>query len=404
MPEFIAKVGTTDGIVMERTFTADSEDALRSDLLGKEYLVFDVRRKGGWLDALPGFGSARVVRMKEFLLFNQELAALIRAGLPIIASLEILIERRKNQAFKKALMDVRDKVRGGASMSEAFQSQGEMFPGIYSATLASGERSGEIANVLLRYISYQKTMMGLKRKVTGALIYPAILFVLMIGLIAILITWVVPKFTDFYKDFGADLPLLTRLLIGVSSFVTQNVLFLVVGVVVALGAIRAWLQTPAGKLGRDRILVRVPIIGPVFHRFAVSRFTRTLGTLIAGGIPAVTALGMSARAVGNLDFESRLLDVERKVREGSSLWESLEATGLFNDIALEMTRVGESTGSLADMLANVSDFYDEEIETRIATIMVFIEPIMLVVMGSFVVLIMLAIYLPLLRSYAQSTY
>ena len=404
MPEYIARVGTTDGVVMERTFTAESEQALRNDLQGREYLVFDVRRKGGWLDALPGFGAARAVRMKEFLLFNQELAALIKAGLPIIASLEILIERRKNQTFKKALLDVRDKVRGGASLSEAFQAQGEMFPGIYAATLASGERSGEIANVLLRYIAYQKTMMGLKRKVTSALIYPAILFVLMIGLIAILITWVVPKFTEFYKDFGADLPLLTRLLIGVSGFVTQNVLFLIVGVAVGIGAFRLWLQTPAGKLARDRFLVRVPIIGPVFHRFAVSRFTRTLGTLIAGGIPAVTALDMSARAVGNREFEKRLLDVERKVREGSSLWESLEATGLFNDIALEMTRVGESTGSLADMLANVSDFYDEEIETRIATIMVFIEPIMLVVMGSFVVLIMLAIYLPLLRSYAQSTY
>jgi len=404
MPEFIAKVGTSDGVVTERTFTADSEDALRSDLQGRDYLVFAVRRKSGLLEVLPGFGTKHGVRMKEFLLFNQELAALIRAGLPIIASLEILIERRKNQAFKKALMDVRDKVRGGSSLSEAFQAQGEMIPGIYSATLASGERSGEIANVLLRYIAYQKTILSLKRKVTSALIYPAILFVLMIGLVAILITWVVPKFTEFYKDFGADLPLLTRALIGLSSFATGNGLYLLAGLAVAVVAFQAWLKTPAGRMARDRFMVRVPIIGPVFHRFAVSRFMRTLGTLIAGGIPAVTALGMSARAVGNLEFENRLLDVERKVREGSSLWESLEGTHLFNDIAIEMTRVGESTGSLHDMLSNVSDFYDEEIETRIATIMVFIEPIMLVVMGSFVVLIMLAIYLPLLRSYAQSTY
>ena len=404
MPEFIAKVGTSDGVVTERTFTADSEDALRSDLQGRDYLVFAVRKKSGLLDVLPGFGTKHGVRMKEFLLFNQELAALIRAGLPIIASLEILIERRKNQTFKKALMDVRDKVRGGSSLSEAFQAQGEMIPGIYSATLASGERSGEIANVLLRYIAYQKTILSLKRKVTSALIYPAILFVLMIGLVAILITWVVPKFTEFYKDFGADLPLLTRGLIGLSSFATGNGLYLLAGLAVAVVAFQAWLKTPAGRLSRDRFMVRVPIVGPVFHRFAVSRFMRTLGTLIAGGIPAVTALGMSARAVGNLEFENRLLDVERKVREGSSLWESLEATRLFNDIAIEMTRVGESTGSLHDMLANVSDFYDEEIETRISTIMVFIEPTMLVIMGSFVVLIMLAIYLPLLRSYAQSSY
>lgn len=152
MPEFIAKVGTSDGTVMERSFTAESEEALRNDLQGKDYLVFKVRKKGGVADLLPGFGAGRTVKMKEFLLFNQELAALIKAGLPIIASLEILTERRKNQMFKKALMDVRDKVRGGASLSEAFQGQGEMFPAIYSATLASGERSGEIASVLLRYI------------------------------------------------------------------------------------------------------------------------------------------------------------------------------------------------------------------------------------------------------------
>ena len=404
MPEFIAKVGTSDGTVMERSFTAESEEALRSDLEGKDYLVFKVRRKGGMTGLLPGFGPGRSVKMKEFLLFNQELAALIKAGLPIIASLEILTERRKNQAFRKALMDVRDKVRGGASLSEAFQEQGEMFPAIYSATLASGERSGEIANVLLRYIAYQKTILALKRKVTTALIYPAILFVLMMGLVAILIVWVVPQFTEFYKDFGADLPLLTRALIGVSGFVTQKAIFMVA--LVALGAVlfRAWMRTPAGRLAIDRFVVRVPVVGGVFHRFAVSRFTRTLGTLIAGGIPAVTALLMSAKAVGNLEFEAKLIDVERKVREGSSLWESLEATGLFNDIAIEMTRVGESTGSLHDMLANISDFYDEEIEARINTIMVFIEPVMLVVMGGFVVLIMLAIYLPLLRSYAQSTY
>ncbi len=404
MPEFIAKVGTSDGMVMERSFTAESEEALRNDLQGKDYLVFKVRKKGGLADLLPGFGAGRSVKMKEFLLFNQELAALIKAGLPIIASLEILTERRKNQAFKKALMDVRDKVRGGASLSEAFQGQGEMFPAIYSATLASGERSGEIASVLLRYITYQKTILALKRKVTTALIYPAILFVLMMGLIAILITWVVPQFTEFYKDFGADLPLLTRALIGLSTFVTQKALFMVALLVLAAILFRAWMRTAAGRLAIDRFLVRVPLIGGVFHRFAVSRFTRTLGTLISGGIPVVTALGMSALAVGNLHFEQKLIDVERKVREGSSLWEALEATALFNDIAIEMTRVGESTGSLHDMLANISDFYDEEIEARIATIMVFIEPVMLVVMGSFVVLIMLAIYLPLLRSYAQSTY
>ncbi len=403
MPEFIARIGTSDGTVMERSFTAESEQALLADLKSREYLIFGVRRKSGLLGLLPGAGGANKVKMQEFLLFNQELAALIKAGLPIIASLDILTERRKNQAFRKALVDIRDRVRGGAALSEAFDAQGEMFPKIYSATVASGERSGEVANVLLRYIGYQKTILTLRQKVLGALIYPAILFAMSIGLVVVLITYVLPKFKDFYTDFGADLPLITKILVGLSDLIVGH-LFLIIGVVVGLTvAVRSWVRTEAGRLGRDRLAVRLPIVGGIGHRFAISRFMRTLATLISGGIPVVTALGISARAVGNRHFEGKLLDVERKVREGGSLWQGLEETGLFSDIAIEMTKVGESTGSLHDMLSNVSDFYDEEIATLIARVMVFLEPVILICMGAFVAVIMIAIYLPLLRSYSQSS-
>jgi type IV pilus assembly protein PilC len=404
MPEFIARIGTSDGTVMERAFTADSEEALRADLQSREYLIFKVRRKSGLAGLLPDVGRKRSVKMQEFLIFNQELAALIRAGLPILASLEILLERRKNPVFRKTLEDVRDRVRGGAALSEAFDAQGEMFPKIYSSTLASGERSGEVANVLQRFIAYQKTLLALRRKVLASLIYPAILFVLSIGLVILLITNVLPKFATFYADFGADLPLVTRLLIGLSSLMTTNLPYLVAALFLGAIAFSAWQRTPAARLLIDRLKVRLPLLGGIFHRFAVSRFMRTLGTLVAGGIPAVTALGISARAVGNQLFEQRLLDVERKVREGGSLWQSLEETGLFSDIAIEMTKVGESTGSLHEMLAHVSDFYDEEIETRLATMMALLEPAMLVGMGLVVGGMLLAIYLPLLRSYAQSTY
>lgn len=404
MPDFIARIGTTDGTVMERSFTADSEEALRADLQAREYLIFKVRKKSGLAGLLPDLGRTRTVKMQEFLLFNQELAALIRAGLPILASLDILLERRKNPVFRKTLEDVRDRVRGGAALSEAFDAQGEMFPKIYSSTLASGERSGEVANVLQRYIVYQKTLLALRRKVLSSLIYPAILLSLSIGLVVLLITNVLPKFATFYADFGADLPLVTRLLIALSTFLTKHLLTVAAGLVVAALGVRAWQRTPAARLLLDRLKVRLPLIGGIFHRFAVSRFMRTLGTLVSGGIPVVTALGISARAVGNQLFEGRLLEVERKVREGSSLWQSLEETGLFSDIAIEMTKVGESTGSLHEMLAHVSDFYDEEIETRLATLMALLEPAMLVGMGLVIGGMLLAIYLPLLRSYAQSTY
>jgi type IV pilus assembly protein PilC len=401
MPEFIARIGTPDGAIFERSFNADSERSLRAELQS-QYLILGIRKKSAITGLLPGLGQRRGVKMKEFLLFNQELASLLRAGLPILSSLDILTERRKNAVFRRALLEVRDKVRGGMALSEAFEEQGDLFPKIYCSTLASGERSGEVANVLQRYIAYQKTLMATKRKVLSALIYPACLFLMSIAVIVILITMVVPKFVDFYGDLGADLPLITRLLIGLSHLITNYILLIVAAAVGLVMAFRAWQRTDAGRLALDRFRIRIPLIGVILHKFAASRFVRTLGTLLAGGIPAVSAIGIAGRAVGNLEFERQLIEVERKVREGSALWQALETTGLFSDLAIEMTKVGESTGALSDMLINVSEFYDEEIDTQLGTLMALLEPGMLVFMGLIVAMMLLAIYMPLLRSYSQS--
>src|SRR5262245_47702340 len=401
MPEFVARIGTTDGSILERDFTAVDEKALRADLQ-QQYLVLEIRRKTTIAGLVPGLGPRRGIRMKEFLLFNQVLASLLKEGLPILASLDILTERRKNPVFKKALIEVRDRVRGGMSLSEAFGEQGDLFPKIYCSTLASGERSGEVAAVLQRFISYQKTLLTTKRKVMSALIYPACLFALSIGVIFILITMVVPKFVDFYGDLGADLPLITRALIAVSTMVTDYILVLVAAIIGLVMAFRAWRRTAAGRFALDRLKLRIPLVGMILHRFSASRFVRTLGTLLAGGIPAVSALGIAGRAVGNLVFENALTDVERKVREGTALWQALDDTHLFSDIAIEMTRVGESTGALSEMLLNVADFYDEEIDNNLSTIMALLEPVMLIFMGMIVAMMLLAIYLPLLRSYAQA--
>ena len=401
MPEFLARLGTPDGSILERSFTADSEKALRGEL-AQQYLVLELKKKNTLTGLVPGLGPRRTIKMKEFLLFNQELASLLKAGLPILSSLDILTERRKNLVFKRALVDVRDKVRGGMSLSEAFSEQGDLFPRIYSSTLASGERSGEVANVLQRYVAYQKTLMSTRRKVMSALIYPACLFLLSIGVIFILVAFVVPKFVDFYADLGADLPLITRLLIGLSALVTNYLLVIIAAAIGGAMAFRAWHRTEAGRYTMDRVKLRIPLVGGILHRFAATRFVRTLGTLLAGGIPAVVAIGIAGRAVGNLVFERALIDVERRVREGTGLWQALEDTNLFSDIAIEMTKVGESTGALSDMLVNVAEFYDEEIDTRLSTIMALLEPMMLIFMGLLVAMMLLAIYLPLLRSYSQT--
>jgi type IV pilus assembly protein PilC len=244
--------------------------------------------------------------------------------------------------------------------------------------------------------------MTTRRKVMSALIYPACLFTLSIGVIIILITMVVPKFVDFYGDLGADLPLITRLLVGLSTLMTDYILVLLAAIIGAVAAFRSWQRTAAGRLALDRIKLRIPLVGGILKRFGASRFTRTLGTLLSGGIPVVSALGIAGRAVGNQEFERHLVEVERKVREGSSLWQAIDATGLFSDIAIEMTKVGESTGALSEMLTNISDFYDEEIDTNLGTLMALLEPLMLIFMGLIVAMMLLAIYLPLLRSYSQT--
>lgn len=402
MPEFVAKMGTAEGDVIERVYLSDNADALRRDLERKDFLVFSIRRKAALGSFLPGMSRGRI-KMKEFLIFNQQLAALLQAGLPIISSLDVLLERRKNPAFRKALTDIRDQVKAGTSLSEAFASQGDLFPPIYSSSLASGERSGEVATVLRRYIAHSKKVLGLKSKVIAALIYPAILFLMSFMVIAVLIYFVIPKFSEIYEGFGGieNLPLITKVLLGVSNFATNNALFMVPGMLAAFLAFTAWRRTTAGALSVDHWVLKFPFMGTIIHKYCVSRFTRTLGTLVAGGIPLVNSLEIAAPASGNRFFVSRLSIVPGKVREGNALAVSLEQTGLFSDLALEMIKVGESTGALQEMLDNVSSLYDEEIDDSLQNIEALMVPVMLVFMGVFIAFIMLAIYMPLIKSYGM---
>ncbi len=402
MPEFICKMGTVEGDVVERVYAADSAEALRQDLERKDYLIFSVRKKSAGLRLLPVFGRKKV-KMKDFLIFNQQLAALIQAGLPIVSSLDVLLERRKSPVFRKALADIREQVKAGAALSEAFDSQGDLFPKIYSSSLASGERSGEVASVLKRYIAHTKKMMGLKSRVVAALIYPAILLSMSLFVVGILVYYVLPKFATIYEGFGGveSLPLITRLLVGGSLFAQEHAVALVGGLLAAIVAVSAWRRTARGALALDGLKLKIPFGGEIVKKYCVSRFTRTLGTLVSGGIPLVTSLEIAGPAAGNRVFQTRLAGVSRKVREGNALAQSLDETGLFSDLALEMIKVGESTGALQDMLENVSQLYDEEIDNSLQTIEALLVPAMLVVMGVIIASILMAIYLPLIKSYGM---
>jgi len=402
MPEYLCRVATTTGEVVERTYVATDEAALRRDLETNDLMLLDVRRSNTLLQQI-----ARALRLKgsissrEFLVFNKELSALVRAGLPIVPCLDILLERRKNPAFRRALVDVRERVKSGESLSEAFTAQGDLFPPLYSASLASGERSGEMASVLVRFIDYTQRVLAIQRKVVSALIYPAILMLLSVGLVALMVFFIIPRFNEFLKDFGQDLPLLTQIVVGVALFSRQHWQVIVLAVVAGGMGLMMWGRTPTGRLFVDGLKLKIPLVGPVVQNYAQNRFTRTLGTLQAGGIPLVTSLELSSRAVGNTVFERELSEVTTKVREGQPLWESLDKTGLMSDINVQMVRVGESTGALVEMLQNASEFTDEEIDTQLSRLVTLIEPAMLVFMALIVATMLLSIYLPLIQLYGS---
>ena len=405
MAEFVCLMALPTGEIVERTVVADSEAALRRELEEKDTLLLELRRQNPILSTIGGAFALRPrVAAREFLFFNQEFSALLRAGLPILTSLDILIDRRKNLVFKKALTEIRERVKAGESLSDAFAAQGEMFPKLYAASLASGERSGELPNVLKRYISYTRSIMAIRKKVVGALVYPAILVCVSIVIVVIMIFKVIPTFAGLFKELGTDLPWMTQLLVGGSTFLQSMWKPIVAVVVGGSVAFHFWKRSPRGRIGFDRLKMRLPLVGGVIRDYAQNRFTRTLSTLLAGGIPLVTSLELAARAVGNFVLEQQLMGVTVRVREGQSLWESLERTGYISEMAVEMVKVGESTGSLVEMLDNASEFSEEEIDYRLSNMVTMIEPLMLVFMAVIVTGMILAIYMPLFQAVGQSKF
>ncbi len=401
MPQFIVRVGTPEGEVVERQVQATTARAAQEEMRRLGLYVFDAKRGTFTLrELLP---IRRVISTERFLLFNQELLALVKAGLPIIQSLDIMLERQKNPAFREVLTEIRDKIKSGSALSDAFASYGDLFPPIYSTSLRAGERSGDLEGVLRRFLRYQKMIVTLRKRVVGALIYPVILIVLSSMMVFIMLTVVIPKFTEFFAGFDAQLPAFTRLMIGLAMFLRHNLLLVLGGTAAAAFLFHQWV-TKAGRRIWDRFKLRVPIVGGIFHRFAVLQFTQSLGTLLSGGTPMVPALEIASQSVTNQAVSSSVFRIVQNVREGEPLWRSLEATGVIGDIAVEMIKVGESTGALTEMLGNVSEFYDEEIEARLTRMVAAIEPLILVFMGLVIAVLLYAFYLPLfqLSSVGQS--
>ena len=391
--EFRCRLGTITGEIIEGVYVAQNEAALRRELEDKGLHVLALRPRLGFGNV--SFTTGRKISRHEFLVFNQELATLLKAGMPLVQSLDILRTRLTNPLFKSVLDDVYEKVRGGTALSDAFAGHGELFPSVYTASLMAGERAGNLDAVLRRYVSYSKTVDAVRSKTISAMIYPAILIGLAVVLVAIIMVKVVPTFSEFYLSFGSDLPLSTRVIVAVSDVIRQQFLPIVIALGVGGAAFWSWVRQPGHGPKFDLLLLKLPFVGTSFHKFATTQLARTLATLLGGGIPLVNALEIAARSTGNRHLGQELAIAATRVREGQSLSATMFERKTVPDVAIKMIEVGESTGALTEMLNSLADFYDDEIETDVARFVTVIEPAMLVFMGVVIAGIVLALYLPL---------
>ncbi|HSM49780.1 MAG TPA: type II secretion system F family protein [Thermoanaerobaculia bacterium] len=394
--EFICRVGTADGRVLREVHEARNEELLRNELERRGLHVFAVERRTRLALPWPGRGGRRRrLPLTTLLIFNQELAALLRAGLPLLQALELMLERLKDPQFRDVLTQVRDRIKTGVELSDAFAAFGDVFPPLYASTLKAGERTGELEQVIRRFVRYLQLVISARKRVVSALVYPMVLVGLSIALIFVMAIFVIPRFTVFYDSLDIELPLLTRITVGTSLFLRGNIWWLALGAAGGTVALRGWARGEQGRLAVDRLRLRVPFLGPVLHRFALSEFCRSLATLLGGGMPLVPSLEIAVGAVGNAWIRRLVRPSVQQVREGRALHQALETSGAFTDMAIDMVKVGEATGALDTMLGNVADFLDEEVETRMQRILALIEPLMLVFMGIIVSLLLVSVYMPL---------
>jgi type IV pilus assembly protein PilC len=393
MAAYICRIGTPAGEIITRKLDAAAEDELRLRLQREGYHVFSVDREGGarWLPQ----PTAHRIKLEPFLHFNQQLAALIQAGLPILQAITMLSRRQTNPVLRSVLSNIESRIREGTPLSEAFAAQGEVFPKLYTASLLAGEKSGNLDGVLSRYIAYTKQMVSLKQKVRQALTYPVVLVVALIGLIGVMTGFVIPRFGLIYKDFGTELPMITQIVLDVGTAVQAHLYWLFPGVIGLVVALFLWRQTERGRIAIDRLLLKLPLVGQIIRDLTTSQLARSLSTLLQGGVTLVESFRIAVETVTNRALAKASAPVLPKIREGKPFAESLEETGWVPVLAVDMIRVGERSGSLKQMLEELAGFYDAELEIKLNQLTALIQPVVLILMAGLVVLVLLAMYLPL---------
>lgn len=389
MTEFTIRLADERGRIQEQTHAAATAEELRARFTQAGYLVYSVKPRGG----LAG-GSKRKVKLEPFLVYNQQFLTLIRAGLPILGSLELLAKRQKNPIFRGQLEDVAARVKTGESISSAFEAQGG-FPLVYTVTLLAGERSGNLEEVLQRFLDFQRVSLTFRKKLRSSLIYPTFLVLMVIGLFIFLITFVVPRFAQLYDQLGTQLPSLTLFLLALGKNAQHYGIYIGLLLALVIYLIVRWTRTDSGATFVDRVRIGTPGLGQVWLKYQVGLFSRTLATLLTGGLPLVPSLETAARSIESRQISKAVYTSVESVREGQGLATSLEETGVFPELSVEMIEVGESTGALPAMLNSVAEFFEEDVQTQLSAIMSLIEPLILIVMGVVVVIILIALYMPI---------
>ena len=398
MAEFVVKLADERGRIQEQVQVAGTAEELRSRFSQAGYYVYSVKPRG-----LRGVGSSRKrANLEAFIIFNQQFLTLVRAGLPILGSLDMLVKGQKNPTFRAQLENVAARVRTGESLSAAFESQGG-FPLIYTTTLLAGERSGQLEDVLARYLAFQRISLSFRKKLIASLMYPCMLIVMVLALFVFLISFVVPRFAMLYDQLGTNLPAATRMLLAVGNNFQHYIFYLLAALALIVYGLIRYAKTTSGAARIDRFRITMPIFGNIWRKYQVALFVRTLSSLLTGGLPPVPSLETAARSISSNTIAEAVMASVGSVREGKSLAQSLEKTGVFPDLAVEMIDVGESTGALPQMLNSVAEFFEEDVQTALTASLALIEPAILIVMGSVVVVILIALYLPIFSLGQAST-
>ncbi len=394
MAEFLVKVADERGHLLEQVDRGYSMAEVHDRYVQQGYLVYWVKPQGVF--SAKGFSLGRRGHLKQsgFIVFNQQFLTLIKAGLPILTSLELLIKRQKDVYLASLLENVRDRVKSGEMLSDAFAAQG-LFPKMYTTTLLAGEKSGNMEEVLTRYIAYQRMAMTFKKKLAVSLVYPALLVTFVSIMVVFLVTYVVPEFAKLFDSLGAKLPAITVFMLAVGVASQKYAVYALPALVIAALLLWRWGKTDTGAEALDSILLSLPLLGGIRLKYQVANFSRILATLLQGGLPLVPAMQTAGASMGSRKILNSVVTAARRVKEGQSLAKSLEATKVFPDLAVEMIEVGESTGALPAMLGSVAEFYEEDVQTALGAAMALIEPVLLIFMAVFVGGVLISLYLPI---------